>query len=117
MRRAVRRAAVAVGVPEPVTTASVDLLVIDDGTALRGYDCRDVVRVEELPGGTGSPEGYLVRLGRLGPPREIACREILESVSLSAREIRPVPEVLKERVTGEMPWGVGITEQRICLLY
>ena len=117
MRRAVRRPALAVGVPEPVMMGSIDLLVLDDGTSLRGYDCRDVVRVEEVPGAEGSPEGYMVRLGRLGPPREIACREILESVSLSARDIRPVPEVLKERVRGEMPWGVGITEQRICLLY
>jgi len=100
-----------------VTTGSVDLLLVDDGTALRGYDCRDVLRVEEVPGRAGSPGGYLVRLGRVGPPREVACREILGSVSLSAREIRLVPEVLKERVTGEMPWGVGITEQRICLLY
>ncbi len=114
MRRAVRRPAVAVGVPEPVTAVFVDLLVVDDGAVLRGYDCRDVVRVDEV---AGEPGGYLVRLGRLGSPREVVCREILGSVSLSAREIRPVPEVLKERTTGEMPWGVGITEQRICLLY
>jgi len=100
-----------------MTAVSVDLLVIDDGTSLRGYDCRDVVRVEEVPAEAGSPGGYLVRLGRLGPPRQIACREILESVSLSAREIRPVPEVLRVRMTGEMPWGVGVREQRICLLY
>lgn len=100
-----------------MTATTVDLLVVDDGTALRGYDCRDVVRVEEVAGEAGSTVGYLVRLGRLGPPREIVCREILEPVSLSAREIRPVPEALKGRVTGEMPWGVGITEKRICLLY
>ena len=72
-------------------TGPVDLLLVDDGAALRGYDCRDVVRVEEV---AGEPGGYLVRLGRLGLPREIACREVLGSVALSAREIRPVPEVL-----------------------
>ena len=117
MRRAVRRAAVAVGVPESVTTGAVDFLIVQDGSALRGYDCRDVLRVDEVPAREGSPVGYLLRLGRLGPPREVACREIVGAVSLSAREIRPLPEVLKERVTGEMPWGVGITEKRIYLLY
>lgn len=100
-----------------MTTGSVDLLVVDDGTALRGYDCRDVVRVEEVPGRADSPGGYLVRLGRLGPPREVVCREILGSVALSAREIRPVPGVLLERITGEKPWAMGITERGICLLY
>lgn len=114
MRRAVRRPAVAVGVPEPVTTGSLDLLVVDDGAALRGYDCRDVVRVEEV---AGEPGGYLVRLGRLGSPREVACREVLGSVALSAREIRPVPEALRERMTGEKPWAVGLTEREIYLLY
>ena len=98
-------------------TGSIDLLVLDDGTAIRGYDCRDVVRVEEVPGRAEAPGGYLLRLGRLGPPREVACREILGSVSMSARDIRPVPEVLRDRMTGEKPWAVGITQQRICLLY
>lgn len=28
-----------------------------------------------------------------------------------------MPEVLRVRMTGEMPWGVGVREQRICLLY
>jgi hypothetical protein len=97
-----------------VTTGSVDLLVVDDGEALRGYDCRDVVRVEEVVGEAG---GYLVRLGRLGSPHDVACREVLGSVALSAREIRPVPEVLRERVTGEAPWAVGLTEREIYLLY
>ncbi len=97
-----------------MTTGSVDLLVVDDGAALRGYDCRDVVRVEEVAGEAG---GYLVRLGRLGSPREVACREILGSVALSAREIRPVPEALRERIPGEKPWAVGITEREIYLLY
>lgn len=114
MRRAIRRSAVAVGVPESVTTGSIDLLVVGDGAALRGYDCRDVVRVEEV---AGEPGGYLVRLGRLGSPREIACREVLGSLALSAREIRQVPEVLRERITGEIPWAVGLTGREIYLLY
>ena len=97
-----------------MTSGSFDLLVVDDGAALRGYDCRDVVRVEEVE---GEPGGYLVRLGRLGPPREVACREILGSVVLSAREIRPVPDALRERITGEKPWAVGLTEREIYLLY
>ena len=97
-----------------MTAGPVDLLVVDDGAALRGYDCRDVVRVEEV---TKEPGGYLVRLGRLGSPREVACREVLGSVTLSAREIRPVPEVLRERITGEKPWAVGLTERGIYLLY
>jgi hypothetical protein len=97
-----------------VRSGSVDLLVVDDGAALRGYDCRDVVRVEEV---AGEPGGYLVRLGRLGSPREVACRKVLGSVALSAREIRPVPEVLRERITGEKPWAVGLTGQGMYLLY
>lgn len=97
-----------------MTTGSIDLLVVDDGSALRGYDCRDVVRVEEAGEEAG---GYLVRLGRLGSPREVACREILGSVVLSAREIRPVPEMLRERITGERPWAVGLTGREIYLLY
>jgi hypothetical protein len=97
-----------------VTTGSVDLLLVDDGAALRGYDCRDVVRVEEI---VGEPGRCLVRLGRLGSPREVACREVLGSVALSAREIRPVPEVLRERITGEKPWAVGVTQRGMYLLY
>ncbi|WP_304892480.1 hypothetical protein [Candidatus Deferrimicrobium sp.] len=97
-----------------MTTGSVDLLVVDDGEALRGYDCRDVVRVEEVAGERG---GYLVRLGRLGSSREVACREVIGSVALAASEIRPVPEVLRERITGEMPWAVGLTEREMYLLY
>ena len=97
-----------------MTTGSVDLLVVDDGEALRGYDCRDVVRVEEV---AVEPGGYLVRLGRLGSPREVACREVLGSVALSAREIRPVPDVLRERITGEKPWAVGLAGREIYILY
>lgn len=97
-----------------MTTGFVDLLVLDDGAALRGYECRDVVRVEEV---AGEPGGYLVRLGRLGSSREVACREVVGSVALSAREIRAVPQVLLERMGGEKPWAVGIIERGICLLY
>jgi len=97
-----------------VTTGSIDLLVVGDGAVLRGYDCRDVVRVEEV---AGEPGGYLVRLGRLGSPREVACREVLGSLALSAREIRQVPEALRERITGETPWAVGLAGREIYLLY
>jgi hypothetical protein len=38
-------------------------------------------------------------------------------VALSAREIRPVPEVLRERITGEKPWAVGLTGREMYLLY
>lgn len=100
-----------------MNAGSLDLLLLDDGSAIRGYDCRDVLRVEEVAGNPGSPGGYVVRLGRMGPPRDVACREILGSTPLSAREIRPVPEALKARITGEKPWAVGITEKGICLLY
>ena len=97
-----------------MTTGSIDLLLVDDGVALRGYDCLDVVRVEEV---AGEPGGFLVRLGRLGSPREVACREVLGSVALSAREIRPVPEALRERMTGEKPWAVGLAGRELYLLY
>jgi hypothetical protein len=42
---------------------------------------------------------------------------VLGSVSLSAREIRPVPDVLRERIAGERPWAVGLTERELYLLY
>ncbi|GAB4240961.1 MAG: hypothetical protein OHK0028_19260 [Deltaproteobacteria bacterium] len=96
---------------------SIELLVLDDGEGIRGYDCRDVLRVEAVAGDGGAAQGYRVRLGRLGPPREVACRGVLGSVSLSAREIRPVPAVLKERMKGEVPWAVGMTERGLYLLY
>ena len=100
-----------------MTAGFLDLLVLGDGTAIRGYDCRDVVHVKEVPGERGAPGGYLVRLGRLGSRREVVCREVLGSMALSAREIRPVPEALRERMTGEKPWAVAITERGIFLLY
>ena len=96
---------------------SLELLVVDDGAAIRGYDCRDVVQVKEVAGERGVPGGYLVQLGRLGSHREVACREVLGAMSLSAREIRLVPEALRERMTGEKPWAVAITERGIFLLY
>ena len=97
-------------------TAALDVLVLDVGDAVRGYDCRDVLRVEETD--EDSSRGrYVVRLGRLGAPRDVRCREILGSVALTARDIRPVPPALRDRMEGEKPWAVGITERGICLLY
>jgi hypothetical protein len=97
-------------------TSSLEILVLDVGDTFRGYDCRDVLRVEET-GEEASRGRYVVRLGRLGAPRDVRCREILGSVALSAREIRPVPPALRDRMVGEKPWAVGITERGICLLY
>jgi len=100
-----------------VNAGFIEILVLDDGTGIRGYDCRDVLRVEEAAGAAKAPAGYLVQLGRLGPPTEVSCPEVMGSVSLAAREIRRVPAVLKERMTGEAPWAVGLTERGICPLY
>ena len=100
-----------------MTAGSLELLVLDDGAAIRGYDCRDVVHVKEVPGESDAPGGYLVQLGRLGSRREVVCREVLGAMSLSAREIRLVPEALRERMTGEKPWAVAVTERGIFLLY
>lgn len=100
-----------------MNAGSIEILVLDDGAGIRGYDCRDVMRVEEVAGAGEAPAGYLVRLGRLGPPREVSCREIVGALPLAAHEIRAVPPVLKERMTGETPWAVGLTERGICLLY
>ncbi|MBI5905400.1 MAG: hypothetical protein HZB86_07585 [Deltaproteobacteria bacterium] len=97
-------------------TSPLEILVLDVGDAVRGYDCRDVVRVEETDE-EASRGRYVVHLGRLGPPRDVRCREIVGSVTLSAREIRPVPPALRDRMEGEKPWAVGITERGICLLY
>ncbi len=101
-----------------MTTGTVDLLVVDDGTTLRGYDCRDVLRVEEAgEEETGSAGRYRIHLGRLGGAREVRCREVLGSVALTAKQIRPVPEVLSDRLGGEKPWAVGVTDRGICLLF
>lgn len=97
----------------------MNVLVVDDGSVLRGYDCRDVLRVEEIPV-AGSPalaEKFLVHLGRNGRRNEVRCREVLGFFTLSAREVRPLPPALRERMAGETPWGVGITDRGLCLLF
>ncbi len=97
----------------------MNVLVVDDGSALRGYDCRDVLDVEDDGRGPGTPEagGFLVRHGRKGERREVRCREVVGFFTLSAREIRPLPPALRERIHGEIPWAVGITERGLCLLF
>lgn len=97
----------------------MNVLVVDDGTTLRGYDCRDVLNVEEIeaPIDMAENDRFLVRLGRAGCRREIRCREIVGFFPLSAREIRPVPPALRERMTGEVPWAVGVTDRGLCLLF
>jgi hypothetical protein len=97
----------------------MNVLVVDDGSFLRGYDSRDVLQVEEIPTGDASavPEKFLVHLGRLGSQKEIRCREVVGFFALSAREIRPVPRTLRERMAGEIPWGVGLTDRGLCLLF
>ncbi len=97
----------------------LEILVVDDGTGLRGYDCRDVVGMGEVPPTPGEPgrEECVVRLGRLGTPREIRCRAVLGFFSLTPKDVRPVPPVLSERIAGEAPWGVGIIDRGLCLLY
>ena len=99
-------------------TSSLEILVLDFGDSVRGYDFRDVLGVKEAGVESADPDGrFVVNLGRLGPAREVRCREVLGSRELSARDIRPVPEALCERMEGEKPWAVGITGQGICLLY
>lgn len=97
----------------------MNVLVVDDGASLRGYDCGDVMGIEEIqpPPDTEKRMRFLVRLGRLGNRREIRCREIVGFHLFAERDIRPLPQVVKERMTGEVPWGVGITERGLCLLY
>lgn len=97
----------------------MNVLVIDDGTTLRGYDCREVLDVEEIgePGGAEESDRFLVRLGRTGDRKEIRCREIVGFFPLSAREIRPVPAALKDRLMGEVPWAVGVIARGLCLLF
>jgi hypothetical protein len=94
----------------------VNVLVIDDGFALRGYDCREVLRVEEPAGLSDMP--FVVHFGRAGAERELGCLSVLGFFTLSAGDIRPIPAVLKERMNpGEAPWAVGITPGGLCLLY
>ncbi len=95
----------------------LEVLVLDVGDSVRGYDFRDVLGVKETGEGAGSSGRYVVSLGRLGPAREVRCREVLGSRVLAASDIRPVPAVLCERMGGEKPWAVGITDQGVCLLY
>jgi len=99
-------------------TSSLEVLVLDLGDSVRGYDFRDVLRVqEEESEDPALPGRYVVSLGRLGPAREIRCREVLGSLVLSVRDIRPVPAALCERMNGEKPWAVGVTDRGLCLLY
>ena len=94
----------------------MNVLVIDDGDTLRGYDCREVVRVDELSGGGELP--FVVHFGRAGNTWELCCKNVLGFYPLSAADVRPLPTVLKERMTqGEAPWAVGITPGGLCLLY
>ena len=97
----------------------MDVLLIDDGSVLRGYDCRDVLQVEEIPENDDAviPEKFLVHLGRMGSRKEVRCREVVGFFALTPREVRPVPEILRERLTGEIPWGVGLTDRGLCLLF
>jgi hypothetical protein len=97
----------------------MNVLVVDDGSTLCGYDCREVLKVEEGCGGDGArePGGFLVRMGRTGTRKEIRCREIVGFCTISARDIRPLPPALRERLHGEIPWAVGITERGMCLLF
>jgi len=97
----------------------MNVLVVDDGTSLRGYDCGDVMGIEEIPSPpeTGDRAEFLVRLGRLGNPKGVRCREIVGFYSFAEPDVHPLPQVVKERMTGEVPWGVGITERGLCLLY
>lgn len=94
----------------------MNVLVVNDGVTLRGYDCREVVRVEEPAGLNDLP--FVVHFGRAGVERELGCLSVLGFYPLSASDIRPLPAVLKERMTpGEVPWAVGITPGGLCLLY
>jgi hypothetical protein len=99
-------------------TSSLTILVLDFGDSVRGYDFRDVLCVRETDGGDpDAPGRFVVRLGRVGPSREVRCRGVLGSRVLAAADIRPVPEALRERMEGEKPWAVGITGQGLCPLY
>lgn len=98
----------------------MNVLVLDDGETLRGYDCREVLGVEEMPEGAPSRERFVVRLGRTGGDRrEIRCREVIGFFPLSPHDVRPLPAALRDRMTTaeEEPWAVGITAGGLCLLY
>jgi hypothetical protein len=94
----------------------VNVLVVDDGRTLRGYDCREVLRVDEPNDLRDLP--FVVRFGRAGAERELECLNIVGFYTLTASDVRPLPAVLKDRMgPGESPWGVGITPGGLCLLY
>jgi hypothetical protein len=99
----------------------VNILVLDDGSGLRGYDCREVLGIEEIQDPESSPPeaAFVVRLGRLGRSREIRCRQVLGFFPLAPKDVRPLPAVLAERMGGDEapPWAVGIVESGLCLLY
>jgi hypothetical protein len=99
-------------------TSQLEILILDFGDSVRGYDLRDVLGVKEDADGSADAGGrFVVSLGRLGPAREVRCREVLGSAVIAARDLRPVPEALCERMEGEKPWAVGIIGQGLCLLY
>lgn len=96
----------------------LEILVVDDGNGLRGYDCRDILGMDEIvsPDAAGRDE-VVVRLGRLGTPREIRGREVLGFFALTPKDVRPLPPILAGRIAGEAPWAVGIIDRGLCLLY
>jgi hypothetical protein len=97
----------------------MNVLVVDDGKTLRGYDCREVLNVEEIgtPDDAAGADRFLVQLGRTGSRKEIRCRVVVGFFPLSARDIRPVPPLLRERMTGEAPWAIGVISYGLCLLF
>lgn len=96
----------------------MEVIVARQGGALVGFDCRDVVGVEDAEGGGIPGSGAVrLRLGRRGHPRTVAGLTIVGFFRITARELRPVPWVLRERMTGEIPWGVALILPGICLLY
>ena len=97
----------------------LEVLVVDDGSGLRAYDCRDVLGMEEIPPPPGEADRgeVVVRLGRVSAPREIRCREVLGFFTLTPRDVRPVPAILSGRIAGAAPWAVGIIDRGLCLLY
>ncbi len=95
----------------------MEILILEDDETLRGYDCREVLGVEEANPGEGGAGGFRIVLGRGKGRRALLCRRIVGCVALSARDIRPLPDVLGERMSGEKPWAVGLTDRGLCLLY
>ena len=96
----------------------MEVLVVDDGEVLLGFDCREVLAVDDAPPG-GEPFRYRLRLGRGGAEqRELPCRDVVGFLPLTAETVRPVPAVLAERLPpGRRPWAVGICGRGLFLLY